>query len=93
MWDLLTGLISDKLYEFLDAKMYYPMSRKVAGKAATISENIQQQNVVKLGIEKSAVMVLKRGELLRSEGITLPEETIIRAMEERVKQGRILTTI
>lgn len=41
---------------------------------------------MKRGIEKSAVLVR------RDYNTRIPQETIIRAMEERVKQGRILTT-
>ena len=37
----------------------------------------------KFGIEKCAVLVLKRGRLAQSEGIRLPDETTIRAMRER----------
>ena len=38
---------------------------------------------MKFGIEKCEVLVLKRGRLAQSEGITLPDETTIGAMKER----------
>ena len=37
---------------------------------------------MKFGIEKCAVLVIKRGKLAQTEGITLPDDTTIRAMEE-----------
>ena len=37
---------------------------------------------MKFGIEKCAVLVMKRGRLAQSEGIRLPDETTIRAMRE-----------
>ena len=37
---------------------------------------------MKFGIEKCAVFVLKRGKLAQTEGVTLLDDTIIRAMEE-----------
>ena len=37
---------------------------------------------MKFGIEKCAVLVLKRGRLAQSEGIRLPDETTMRAMRE-----------
>ena len=37
---------------------------------------------MKFGIEKCAVLVLKRGRLAQSEGITLPGENTIKAMGE-----------
>ena len=37
---------------------------------------------MKFGIEKCAVLVMKRGRLAQSEGIRLPDETTIRAMTE-----------
>ena len=37
---------------------------------------------MKFGIEKCAVLVLKRSKLVQSEGITLPDDSTIRAIEE-----------
>ena len=43
---------------------------------------------MKFGIEKCGVLVIKRGKLAQTKGITLPDDTTIRAMEERVQVSR-----
>ena len=37
---------------------------------------------IKLGIEKCAMLVLKRGNIIKSDGIVLPDDTVIKAMNE-----------
>ena len=37
---------------------------------------------MKFGIEKCAVLIIKRGKMTQSEGITLPDDTNIRSLKE-----------
>ena len=37
---------------------------------------------MKFGIEKCAVLIIKKGKMTQSEGITLPDDTNIRSLEE-----------
>ena len=47
-------------------------------RVSVVSEDIG----MKFGIEKCAVVVLKRGNIIKSDGIVLPDDTVIKAMNE-----------
>ena len=66
-----------------DLKLYARNENQLDSLIQTAAVRIVSKDIgMKFGIEKCAVLVLKRGRLAQSEGIRLPDETTIRAMRE-----------
>ena len=64
-----------------DFKLYAKTSSQLDSLIQTV--RIFSNNIgVKFGIEKSAVLIVKRGKMTQSEGITLPDDTNIRSLKE-----------
>ena len=64
-----------------DLKLYARNENQLDSLVQTV-RIISKDIGMKFGIEKCAVLVMKRGRLTQSEGIRLPDETTIRAMRE-----------
>ena len=65
-----------------DLKLYSKSKRALDSLIQTVqifSKDIGMQ----LGIDKSAILVMKKGKIVKSDGIELPNEEVIKSLEER----------
>ena len=54
-----------------------------SGRVVNFSEGISME----FGISKCATLIMKRGKLIQSEGITLPGDTVIRSLNSDEEEG------
>ena len=80
----LVFLINTKLNHlfFLDDLKLYARNENQLDSLIQTVRIVSKDIGMKFGIEKCAVLVLRRGRLAQSEGIRLPDETTIRAIRE-----------
>ena len=65
-----------------DLKLYARSETPLVSMIQSVRISCSNNIGMKFGVEKCAILVLKRVKLAQTEGITLPEGTTIKAMEE-----------
>ena len=66
----------------MDDLKLFARSEKALNSLVQTVRVVSEDIGMKFGIEKCAVLVLKRGNIIKSDGIVLLDDTVIRAMNE-----------
>ena len=66
----------------MDDLKLFARSEKALNSLVQTVRVVSEDIGMKFGIEKCAVLVLKRGNIIKSDGIVLPDDTVIKAMNE-----------
>ena len=73
-------------YEFTNGEKInhklFARSEKALNSLVQTVRVVSEDTGMKFGIEKCAMLVLKRGNIIKSDGIVLPDDTVIKAMNE-----------
>ena len=67
---------------FMDDLKLFARNEKALNSLVQTVRVVSEDIGMKFGIEKCAMLVLKRGNITKSDGIVLPDDTIIKAMNE-----------
>ena len=67
---------------FMDDLKLFARSEKALNSLVQTVRVVSEDAGMKFGIEKCAMLVLKRGNIIKSDGIALPDDTVIKAMNE-----------
>ena len=66
----------------MDDLKLFARSEKALNSLVQTVRVVSEDTGMKFGIEKCAMLVLKRGNIIKSDGIVLPDDTVIKAMNE-----------
>ena len=67
---------------FMDDLKLFARSEKELNSLVQTVRVVSEDIGMKFGIEKCAMLVMKRGNIIKSDGIVLPDDTVIKAMNE-----------